>query len=44
MTASLGCGLGLKIARAIVEAQGGRMWAESEPGEGATFAFTVPVA
>ncbi|HEY7512652.1 MAG TPA: HAMP domain-containing sensor histidine kinase [Vicinamibacteria bacterium] len=44
MTASLGCGLGLKIARAIVEAQGGRMWVESEPGQGATFAFTVPVA
>ena len=43
-TASLGCGLGLKIARAIVEAHGGTMWAESEPGQGATFVFTVPVA
>jgi signal transduction histidine kinase len=43
-TASLGCGLGLKIARAIVEAHGGVMWAESEPGVGATFSFTVPVA
>ena len=41
-TASLGCGLGLKIARAIVEAHGGRMWVESEAGQGATFAFTVP--
>jgi signal transduction histidine kinase len=43
-TASLGCGLGLKIARAIVEAHGGAMWAESVPGQGATFVFTVPVA
>jgi signal transduction histidine kinase len=43
-TASLGCGLGLKIARAIVEAQGGTMWAESEPGNGARFVFTVPVS
>jgi signal transduction histidine kinase len=42
-TASLGCGLGLKIARAIVEAHGGRMWAESEPGQGATFLFTLPI-
>jgi signal transduction histidine kinase len=43
-TASLGCGLGLKIARAIVEAHGGRMWVESEQGKGATFVFTLPVA
>jgi signal transduction histidine kinase len=43
-TASLGCGLGLKIARAIVEAHGGAMWAESAPGEGATFSFTMPLA
>jgi signal transduction histidine kinase len=42
-TASLGCGLGLKIARAIVQSHGGRMWAESPPGAGATFSFTVPV-
>ncbi len=39
-----GAGLGLTISRGIVEAHGGRVWAESEPGRGATFRFTVPVA
>ncbi len=37
-----GSGLGLAIARAIVEAHGGRIWAESEPGEGATIRFEIP--
>ncbi len=39
-----GSGLGLPIARAIVEAHGGRIWAESHLGQGSTFAFTLPRA
>lgn len=39
-----GLGLGLYIARGLVEAQGGRMWAESEPGVRTTFSFTLPRA
>jgi signal transduction histidine kinase len=38
-----GTGLGLSIARRIVEMHGGRMWVESEVGQGATFFVTVPV-
>ena len=38
-----GAGLGLAIARGIVEAHGGKIWAESQEGEGTVFAFTVPM-
>lgn len=39
-----GNGLGLSICRAIVEGHGGRMWVESEPGDGACFLFTMPLS
>jgi signal transduction histidine kinase len=37
-----GLGLGLYIARCIVQAHGGRIWADSEPGKGSAFHFTIP--
>ncbi len=38
-----GAGLGLAIARGFAAANGGRLWAESRPGQGATFALALPV-
>jgi len=39
-----GAGLGLAIARGLVEAHGGRIWAQSAPGRGARFSFVLPKA
>lgn len=39
-----GSGVGLSVVRRIVEHHGGRVWAESSPGQGAVFRFTVPQA
>jgi two-component system sensor kinase FixL len=43
-TKATGMGMGLSICRGIIEAHGGRLWLEANPGGGAVFRFNVPVS
>jgi two-component system sensor kinase FixL len=42
-TKGAGLGMGLSISRSIIEAHGGRLWAENNRDKGATFFFEIPV-